>query len=174
MRHRQKFLFAAAGILVWTTAIGTAAADSYRVPRSGNPALVATAPPGWTGQYTAKDEVTISDAANLAILEISVISDPALTAKPLPDVAAQVFRSADLSPRWTDTAPDTIAGLPGQAFIVPIVRNGAPVGVARVILAKIDASHVARLTEITILKETTSEELAGLKDIVSHLRISSR
>ena len=173
MRHWLTFL-SATGVLVWTAAIGAAAADPYRVPKAGNPALVANPPAGWTVQYTAPNEAMISSADSMAILELEMISDPATAAKPLADVARDVLRRADLSPRWTSTEPESLAGLPGQAFIVSIARDGVPMGTARVVLAKIDASHIARLTEITLLKETPGEEMAALKELVSHLGISSR
>ena len=172
MNHGLKILLAAAGVLAWA---GNAAADEpYRVPQTGNPALVADAPPGWTGQNISGTEMAISSADNLAILELAMISDPAMVAKPLPDIAHQVFINADLSPRWSSTEPDSIAGVPGQAFTVDIARDGVAVGVARVIIAKLDAGHAARLTEITLPKTTTPEELAALKELVSHLRISGR
>src|SRR6185312_7719982 len=173
MRHGLMFLFATAGILAGTAAIGAAAAETYRVPQAGSPALVADVPPGWQRQYTAPNELMITSADQWAVLEVSMIADPALAALPLPDVARQVFRNADL-PRWGSSEPDSIGGHPGQAFIVTITRSGAPVGAARVILAKIDASHVARLTEIAVPKQTSPEDMAGLKEMISHLTVSGR
>jgi len=168
MRYWPKFLFAIAGVLVWTVAIGEAAADTYRVPQTGNPALVADAPPGWTGQSVGQNEVMISAPNDMAVVELSIISDPAMAAKSLPEVAAQIFDIAPL-PRWTSTEPGSIAGLPGQTFMVTLDR-GTPVAV-RVSIAKIDASHVATVTEMT-MKATTPEQLAGLKELVSQLRLS--
>ena len=163
-------LAAAAAMLTATAA--AASADTFRIPESGTPALVAEAPAGWTGQSVRKDEMTMQDASDQAILEMSVISDPAMAAKSLPDIAHQILVAADLSPRWTSTEPDTIAGLQGQAFIEPIARDGQPVGLARVVVAKIDAGHVARLTEITLIKMTTPQEMSELGGILAHLRLN--
>lgn len=178
MSHWLKFSFGlaggVAGFLVWSAATHAASAEAYRVPKAGNPGLVAQAPPGWTGRYDMPNEVTISSPDNMAILEVELISDAATAAKPLPDVARLVLRSADLSPRWTSTEPESVAGLEGQAFIVPIARDGVPVGLAHLVIAKIDAGHVVRVTEITLPKETPAEEAATLKDVVSHLSISGR
>jgi len=171
MRHWLRFLFATTGILACTAAISAAAADTYRVPQTGNPALVADAPPGWTGQRVGQNEVVISSPGEMAVVELSIISDPATAAKPLPEVAAEVFDSAPL-PRWTSSEPASVAGLPGQAFITTVDR-GTPV-LVRVIIAKIDANHVATVKEITMPKGTTPEQLSGLNGIVSHLSISGR
>jgi hypothetical protein len=155
-------------------AISGADAEDYRLPKTGAPALIAEAPPGWTGRYTGASEMAISPADDMAVLELSMISDASLAAKPLPEVATQLLRDADLSPRWSSTEPDSIGGVAGQAFTVIIARDGAPVGTARLVIAKIDPSHIARLTEITLLKETPPEQLEALKGLVSHLRISGR
>lgn len=172
MRHGLTFLFAA--ILAGTVAIGAAAAETYRLPQTGTPALVAEAPPGWTGRYTGANEMAISPADDMAVLELAMISDAALAAKPLPEVATQLLRDADLSPRWSSTEPETIGGVSGQAFNVTIARDGAPVGTARLVIAKIDAGHIARLTEITLLKETPPEQMAALRALASHLTIAGR
>lgn len=172
MNHRSKLLWAATGILAGSALIDAAAADPHRVPEAGSPALLADSPPGWSAQYVRKDELTLSSADDLAVVEISVISDPVLAAKPLPEVARQVLISADLSPKWNSTEPDSIAGVQGQAFIEPIARDGVPVGLARLVVARIDAGHIARLTEITLIKVTTPEEEAALKTIISRLRIA--
>lgn len=172
MSHGLKILLASACVLVGTASL--ASAETFRMPKSGNPAVVAEAPRGWTGQNTGANELTISSPDNMALLEVQVISDPAMVAKSLPDIAHQVFINADLSPRWSETQPETVAGLQGQAFIEDIARDGVPVGLCRIVIAKIDAGHAVRLTEITLPKDTPPDQVTELKNMVAHLTISGR
>jgi len=174
MRHRLNFLRGLAAVSVLTAGASAASAETLRVPKTGTPALTAEVPAGWIATYTRTDELTIKDAPDMAILEVSVISDPALVAKPLDEIAREVLREAEVAPRWTSTGPESIAGLPGQAFIVPVIIDSRPVGTVRLFVAKIDAGHAARLTEITIVKGTTAQEEETLKTIVSGLRIEGR
>lgn len=174
MSHSLKLLVAVAGASVLFAAANGAMAESYRLPKAGNPALAAEAPAGWKGQYTGANEMMISSPDDMAILELEMIADPAMAAKSLDEIARDVLRHADLSPRWTDTQPESVAGIQGQAYIIPIARDGVPVGAAHLIVAKVDDKHVARLTAIILPKETPAEEQAALKALISRVTVSGR
>jgi len=125
-------------------AAATAAADTYRVPKTGAPALTATLPSGWSGGYDAAGNLHLTPDDHSGAVMLSMTTDPSVAGVPVPTLAAGVFKAIG-APPYSATAPASLAGIAGSAFAGSFTNSAGVVLDVRLVIAKLDGSHQAFL-----------------------------
>ena len=151
----------------------TAGADSYREPKTGDPAFLVVDPPAiWTPSY---DGVRLSfvSADNSVSVIVYIVTAPGMAASPTWEDAAVIF---GLAGGHIDTSVHAgkIAGLAGDTFIGDIKRPGAdPTQHMVVTIVRLDPSDDAVMI-LRIKPDSTAEQFAALTDLLTRVTIVGR
>ena len=143
-------------------------AQTVRLPKVGDPAFSVNVPPGWTYTYDDLGNLQFLASDHSTGLQLSMLTDPAATTS-LSEDAANVFKGAGAQP-YTKSEPSTLVGRPGQAFYGVLLVNNVPLQM-KVILAKIDDSHVGIMVILT-QNDDTPEQIAALNALISLVQLS--
>ena len=161
-RTRLTLLF----ILGAVFAAQAASAAAVREPTTGDPAFAFDLPPGWTASSDAQSALRIADDDHSAFVYLVVMVDPTSTS----NIAADFLAAAGAEP-YTATEPGTIAGLPGDAFISRFPGPGGITVALRLVLVKLDPSHCAAQTSVT-LPNATPAQIAALTALLAQVRLT--
>jgi len=144
-------------------------AGTVRLPKVGDPAFSVDVPTGWTYDYDQYDNLQFLASDHSTALQLSMIVSPEVATTPLSSVAANVFKSAGAQP-YTRNEPSTLAGHTGEAFYGDLVVNNRTLHM-KVVLAKMDNSHIAALS--TVVEDgATPEQIAALNALIGLVQLS--
>jgi hypothetical protein len=126
----------------------SANAETLRWPTTGQLAFTIELPQGWAFS-DGGSQALISANNHESSLGLFLINDGDRQNEPLSTLAAEILEASQ-SPPYSETAPGGVAGISGTIFISTAANpNGVDV-VTRLMLARIDATHVAALIDMMV------------------------
>ena len=157
-------------LLVVALATGIAQADPVRVPKTGDPAFAFDVPAGWTIFYDEYGNLRLTALDRSCALQLSMISDASVGKATLPALAAQIMRAAQAKP-FTKKQAARAAGRDGTEFFSLITNDKGLVIELRVILVRLDASHVA--SQVAMKGDgITKAQRASLDNLIARVRLT--
>ncbi len=158
-------------LIVVALATGSAQADSVRVPKTGDPAFAFAVPAGWTIFYDEYGNLRLTALDHSCALQLSMISDASVGKASLPQLAAQIMQAAQAKP-FTKKQAAQVAGRNGTEFFSKITNDKGVVIELRVILVRLDASHVA--SQVAMKGDgITKAERAALDNLIAQVRLTA-
>ena len=143
-------------------------AQQVRLPASGVPAFEFVPPPGWTSQIDSYDNLQLLLPDRMGVVQLSMATgDDAKAA--LEDFAAGILENAGAQP-YGLSGPGVIAGRPGQSFQSSIVNQQGTKIDLLLVLARLDADHVAAQATIKAVGINAADS-AAIDDLIARVRI---
>lgn len=165
---RRAFLRMVLVALLLLPAALAEAQQSARLPRQGNPAIAVDVPAGWNVRYDDLGNLLITAVERYGGFSISMIEEDAVATRSLPDYAAAFLKEAKYPP-FQRAQATTLAGRSGQDFFT-VAKNSSGVGLnVRVILVKLDGTHLVSVTRITAVGSTAAQE-ASMDALLARMR----
>jgi hypothetical protein len=145
-----------------------AAQATYRIPKTGTPALSVVPPPGWAAAYDENGNLQLHSADNLAYLQLSILTAADAAATPASTLATAILKGTQAEP-YDRTELDSIDGRSGRAFISKTIIDGRTIDV-RVVIANVDAADDAVSFKI-IRRDAPAADIAALNSLASQVKI---
>lgn len=150
----------------------TVQAQTYRLPISGNPALVVNVPTGWSAHLNQFGNLAIRSGNNNCAIQLAMVSDPRVETTSTSEIAANFFKYAGALP-YTRTEPGMIGNFPGEAFVGSLTNDKGIVLQMRVVIVRLDKSHYASLGTL-IWPSITPRQQADLSKLCGRITIAVR
>lgn len=145
-----------------------ASAQQVRAPQTGDPAYNFSLPSGWTATHNgdANNLLITFDGCGCAVsLYVANLDTTAITPA---EFAAQVLKDAKARP-YARSAPDAIAGIPGNAFFTTMTSDRLRF---KLVIVKLDVSHYATMTVLT-RPDMSRTNAAALAQLLSAVRFTA-
>jgi hypothetical protein len=136
---------------------GVAQAEVERLPASGAPAFQLDVPAGWTTRRSG-DNLFVTAGDRSAILVLSMIAGADANTVTL-DAAAAAALTGNATP-FSRSEPTTFAGMAATAYYSTTTIPSVGVAPLRMVLARVDATHIAMQTEVVLPGATPAQRQA--------------
>ena len=145
----------------------SASAESVRFPETGDPAFVIETPDGWTHKPDGDGNMLLvaGDTSASYSLTLSTYSDS------LDALADAAMKVAGGEPPQK-MGPTKVSGFRGYAYDSELANQAGVKINTHLVIVKLDASHVASMTRLTI-ENISPEDFAAADSIFAHTTITA-
>jgi hypothetical protein len=148
---------------------GAAQAEVERLPAAGTPAFQVDVPAGWTTNRDGDGNLYVIAGDHSAVLVLNMVAADDAGAVTLDAFAATALSRANATP-FSRSEAATLAGRAATAYSSTILNPSVGTVRIRLVLARLDATHIAVESEL-VQPNATAAQTQAVSGLVGHLAI---